>query len=223
MNNVHRHQSEAIRAYQYYGDTKSGTPSWKLLRLDRIDSWQPTDTKFDVEPQARGWAAQAFNGADKMLPTIFKVVDLGEEPMTDLERLQARTRQLKQSKPVNITQINTTNTSKDSPTVPQEKETGPLGGKQPETGVPTPQKSDIEKVNSKPLNTDGTEKNDESQPPVRQEPKQTGPIIGNPTNPEENNSEELMSNDQFRDMLRRNLELTDKEKEKRGFNLQNQE
>ena len=72
---------------------------------------------------------------------------------------------------------------------------------------------------STPLNTNGTPKNDETQPPVRQEPKANGPVSGNPTNPKENNPDELMSNDQFRDMLKRNLELTDKEKEKRGFKL----
>ena len=46
-------------------DTKRGVPSWKLLRLDRITSWKPTDNKFNIDPKARGFAKEAFNGDDK--------------------------------------------------------------------------------------------------------------------------------------------------------------
>lgn len=38
----------AIRAFQYSGDTKRGIPHWKLFKLDRIVSWQPTTSKFTV-------------------------------------------------------------------------------------------------------------------------------------------------------------------------------
>ena len=204
----------AIRAYQYYGDTKRGVPAWKLLRLDRIESWEPTDNKFDLEPQARGWAAQAFNGDDKLLPKIFKVVNLEETPTTDLEKLRARTRQIKQAKPININQINT---SKKSPIQQAKKNSGPIDGTEPETGVENPQPTQTQV--SQPVNNDGTPKNNGPSSPIKQEPKKTGPVIGNPTNPAENNPDELMSNDQFRDMLKRNLDLTDKEKQGRGFKL----
>jgi hypothetical protein len=214
----------AIRAYQYYGDTKTGTPAWKLLRLDRIESWQPTDNKFDIEPQARGWAAEAFNGNDKSLPNIYRVVELGEQPMTDLEKLRARTRRIQQGNTVNINDINGLNQSKETPVKNVEKkQTGPIGDNQPNTGVNNPETDNKTKQSSKPLNTNGTPKNNEAQPPVRQEPKSNGPIVGDTTNPEENNKDELMSNDQFRDMLKRNLELTDREKQKRGFDLRNKQ
>jgi hypothetical protein len=209
----------AIRAYQYYGDTKRGVPAWKLLRLDRIDLWQPTDTKFDIEPQARGWAAQAFNGNDKLLPTIYKVVELNDNPQTDLERLRARTRQLQNSKPLNINQINQQKTQTEMPVDNQTKKSGPVGVNKPNIGTNPPVNVQQNKNTPSPVNQDGTPKNNETQPPVKQEPKQNGPIVGDTTNPNENKPTELMSNDKFKEMLRRNLDITDKEKEKRGFSI----
>lgn len=213
-----------IRAYQYYGDTKSGTPDWKLLRLDRIESWKPTQNHFEIEPQARGWAAHTFNGNDKAMSTIYRVVELGEEPQSDLEKIRAKTRQLQQSEPVNINQINKINTARKSPVEKEKKnQTGPIGSNTPNTGVerPTEKQTSSQTQTSKPLNTDGTIKNNEQQPPVQQEPQKTGPVIGNPTKPEENSADELMSNDKFREMLKRNLNITDREKQNRGFNLGN--
>lgn len=198
----------AIRAYQYYGDTKKGVPKWKLFRLDRVDSWQPTDTRFDVEPQARGWAAEAFHGNDMLMSEIFDVVDLGEEPVTDLERLRARTRQLKQGKPVNM---------KDITSVNQQRKTGPVGDNTPSTGAESPEPASQSVRTSSPVNTDGTQKQDVEQPPVKQEPKASGPITGDATNPDEVKADELMSNDEFMKMLRRNLERTEKEKNKAGL------
>ena len=82
--------NDAIRAYQYWGDTKKGTPAWKLFRLDRIESWEPTGEKFELEPQARGWASQAFNkGGDKSLVKIYTIAKLDDEPLTDYEKLKA--------------------------------------------------------------------------------------------------------------------------------------
>lgn len=211
----------AIRVYQYYGDTKTGTPAWKLLRLDRIEYWEPTENHFDIEPQARGWAAQAFNGNDKLLPNIYRVVELGEEPQTDLEKLRAKTRQMKQSKPININYINKVNQAKEAPVETQgQKKSGPVGNNEPQTGTVNPDANQTKQY-STPVNTNGTPKNNEAQPPVRQEPQSSGPIVGNPTNPEENKADKLMSNAQFRDMLKKNLELTDKEKQKSGFSLGN--
>lgn len=196
----------AIRAYQYYGDTKKGTPAWKLLRLDRIKSWVPTNNHFEIEPQARGWAAESFNGDDKLMPVIYRVVDLGEEPLTDLEKLQAKTRTLKNSQPVNINQINKTNINQSA----KGRQTGPIGNNKPNTGVGNPEPgNDKDNGNySKPLNTDGSVKNNPSQSPVRQEPKQNGPVVGDTSNHDSYNTDEVMSNEKFMDAMKKNPEPT---------------
>lgn len=201
-----------IRAYQYYGDTKTGVPKWKLFRLDRIISWEPTENTFELEPQARGWAAQAFNGEDRSMSTVYAVVDLEKAPETDYEKMQARTRQIRNQKPVNISSMQNT--------PQQQRQSGPIGQNEPQIQAPSPVQNTEPKTDSKPLNGQGEEKKREEVPPISQEPKQNGPITGNATNPEENKAEDLMSNDQFKEMLRRNLELTDAEKQKRGFSLQ---
>lgn len=43
----------AIRAYAYSGATRRGVPNWKLFRLDRIQSWTPTNSKFVKAPDNR--------------------------------------------------------------------------------------------------------------------------------------------------------------------------
>lgn len=209
----------AIRAYQYYGDTKKGVPKWKLFRLDRIESWQPTDNHFDLEPKARGWAAQAFNGNDKLLPTIFKVVELGEEPVTDLDRLRARTKQLQQSKPVNINQIQN---QKSQQQVKTSNQSGPVGTPQKQVNIEKPEGTSTEKLSPTPVNNDGSPKINPVQPPVKQDQKQSGPIVGSDTTQNKKNPEELMSDEKFKEMLRRNLETTRKEKEKRGVDMNGQ-
>lgn len=204
-----------IRAYQYYGDSKKGVPAWKLLRLDSIESWQPTDNTFDVEPRARGWAAQAFNGQDKSMSAVYKVVDLNKsENQTDLDKLRAKTKSLKQNKPVNISDIDKM----------KEKQTGPIGDNKPTVG--TPNVEEPEKNTESPLNTNGTPKTDTTEPPVEQEPKQSGPIVGDTTtDQEENKPEELISDEDFMDaikrsdMIKRNLELTRMEKKKRNVDM----
>ncbi len=186
----------AIRAYQYYGDTKKGAPAWKLLRLDRVLSWKPTGNTFEIEPQARGWAAEAFNGNDKLLPTIYATVELGEKPMTDLERLRARTRQLKQSQPINIKDINQMN--KPSVQSVEKREGGPIGDNNPSVGVDKPESQKGTKQVYQPLNTNGTPKNKEDEAPVRQEPKANGPIV-------QDKEYEPMTNDQFKDAMEKEL------------------
>ena len=42
-----------------------------------------------------------------------------------------------------------------------------------------------------------------------------GPITGDATNPKDVSAEELMSSDDFKKMLQRNLEITNKEKQRR--------
>jgi len=232
----------AIRAYQYYGDTKRGVPKWKLFRLDRIESWEPTENHFELEPKARGWAAQAFNGNDKLLPTIYKVVELGEEPLTDLERLRAKTRQLQQNKPINIKQLQQNQNQGNQQPVQQEpKQSGPIGNPTPANGPEKPDNVGSQPQQSQPVKQQKqqTQPDNTENPPIQQEPKQNGPIVGNTTNQNGNESsendkfinnmynwwknkpesEKSMSDEQFRDMIKRNLELTQKEKEKRGLNV----
>lgn len=49
------HGKLAIRGYEYTGDSRRGLPptgtptNWRLFRLDRITSWQPTTSKFTID------------------------------------------------------------------------------------------------------------------------------------------------------------------------------
>ena len=167
----------AIRVYQYYGDTKRGVPSWKLLRLDRITSWKPTDNKFNIDPKARGFAKEAFNGNDKSLPVIYKVIDFGRnEELSDIDILKAKTERLKNSKPMNISDFIASKNN-------QPKKT--------------------EKVQRGPVNQDKTDKNEgpvqtpDNGTQDKDIQKQNGPIVNNV----ENNAEDVMSDDEFKDNL----------------------
>jgi predicted DNA-binding transcriptional regulator YafY len=56
-----------IRAYQISGDTKTFKPEWKLFRLDRINKFEITDSKFET-PRPK------FNSmGDNMMTTIYNV------------------------------------------------------------------------------------------------------------------------------------------------------
>lgn len=147
-----------LRAFQYEGDTFRGIPKWKLFRLDRVESWTPTDQHFNVQPRDRGWDAEPYNeqGDDSMV-NVLSMVDLnaasGTNPFdktSDLWKLRQKTDNLRQSTPVNISQMDN-KVSNDSF----------------ETETPTVKTSN-------------------------------------------------MSPEDFRQMINRNLELTRKEKEKRG-------
>lgn len=76
--------NDVLRAYQYEGDTKRGRPKWKLFRIDRITSWQPTSIHFTNEPNARGWNAQSFNtNGDNGMSTIFNIVSFENNNITN--------------------------------------------------------------------------------------------------------------------------------------------
>lgn len=48
------HGKLALRAYAYNGASRRGEiPDWRLFRLDRIQSWQPTNAKFTKAPDNR--------------------------------------------------------------------------------------------------------------------------------------------------------------------------
>ena len=57
--------------------------------------------------------------------------------------------------------------------------------------------------------------------PVEQEPNIDGPVVNEPVNAQNSSADELMSNDEFRKMLQRNLDITNQEKQRR-LNRKNQ-
>ena len=101
----------AFRGYQYEGDTVRGVPKWKLFRLDRVINWQPTKQKFNVEPKDNGWSAESYNSnGDGSLTSILNQVsfDKKEElfsPNDRLNTLRKKTDILKNSTPINISQL----------------------------------------------------------------------------------------------------------------------
>ena len=101
----------AFRGYQYEGDTVRGVPKWKLFRLDRVINWQPTKQNFNVEPKDNGWSAEPYNyNGDGSLTSILNQVsfDNKEElfsPNDRLNTLRKKTDMLKNSTPINISQM----------------------------------------------------------------------------------------------------------------------
>lgn len=69
----------AIRAFQPNGDTSSRVPSWKLFRLDRIESWKPQPDKvFDQPPGFNQQVLGQFNpNGDDSMSQVFKVASFG--------------------------------------------------------------------------------------------------------------------------------------------------
>lgn len=211
-----------IRAYQYWGDTRRGVPKWKLFRLDRIQSWEPTGEVFELEPKARGWAAQAYNhNGDNSMSDVYLTVDLGEEkPLTDYERLKAKTRQLQTGRRVNINQINPNQNIRQSSVVQQpQKANGPINNNtnadaetqvKQSSPVDITTKSQPQSPHTQPENTK-TEPTQKVEGPINDK-EQTTTLQTNPTT----NSTNPMSDDEFRKMIQRNLEITQKEKEKRN-------
>ena len=215
-----------IRAYQYWGSTRRGVPKWKMFRLDRIMSWKPTGETFELEPQARGWAAEAYNNnGDNSMSQVYMTVDLQDyEQMSDYEKLKAKTRQLQNGKRLNINQLNPNAqvSRKQSVIQQQPKKQGPIKNDNNDEA------ENVVKQNS-PTNMDTKDNTQDSvtQKPSIQEPtpKQDGPIVdkeqtqtqgikqvSNPTV----NSDKPMTDDDFRKMLQRNLEITRQERERRN-------
>ena len=66
-----------FRAYQPYGDTVTETPEWKLFRVDRVVSWEPTYKKI-LRP------APKFNpNGDGSMSQVFTIADFTQEPTTN--------------------------------------------------------------------------------------------------------------------------------------------
>lgn len=90
--------NDVLRAFQVESGpngTLRGTPKWKLFRLDRVTSWAPTKTQFELTPDEAGWAnAYYFNkNGDKSMSQVLAVADMGEHSELDIQR--AKTRMLK--------------------------------------------------------------------------------------------------------------------------------
>lgn len=145
-----------LRAYQYEGDSFRGKPKWKMFRLDRIQSWQPTEQHFNAQPKERGWDAYPYNEqGDDSMTTIFNQVKFDYDTTSNNPYQKG-------SKLYNI-----------------RKKTDNMS-------------------NSKPINIQQMQKNPQ------------GPIL-----PQQSQQQ---TND-FQNMLKRNLEITQKEKAKKGFSL----
>jgi hypothetical protein len=240
-----------FRAYQYWGDTKRGVPKWKLFRLDRVESWNPTNNTFDLEPNARGWAAEAFNNnGDGSMSAVYNIVKLDDAPLTDYEKLKARTKQIKNNMSVNINDINKTNnkgpvqnvqptevTPNPQPTSGNnQKQEGPISNdytnpndyssndlmnnddfkKMLQRNIEYSDRQKKNKSNTTVNQSNVTTANDSNKSPIKQEPQQSGPIVGDTTNPDDNKANDLMSNDDFKKMLQRNIEITNKDRARRN-------
>lgn len=101
--------NSVLRAYQYNGDTARGVPKWKLFRLDRIRSWEPTEQHFNVQPNRNGWNAEDYNeNGDRSMQNVLCQVSFdngGEEyysPNDRLNMLRRQTQNMRQSTPINI-------------------------------------------------------------------------------------------------------------------------
>jgi predicted DNA-binding transcriptional regulator YafY len=69
--------NDAIRAFQIFGGSKT-TPkqgAWKIFRLDRIESWQPTNMKWHNPISDKGGVPTYNQLGDKSMSSVNKMVD----------------------------------------------------------------------------------------------------------------------------------------------------
>ena len=218
----------AFRGYQYEGDTVRGVPKWKLFRLDRVINWQPTKQKFNVEPKDNGWSAEPYNyNGDGSLTSILNQVsfDNKEElfsPNDRLNTLRKKTDMLKNSTPINISQMQNQ---------PKPNNSGPIANNVTNS-VSNQNTPDFQKMLDRNLELTRKEKakrgfslsnNGVKRGPIDAQ-QNTSNIDNTETTPEivnqqDNNNNVENNKSDFQKMLDRNLELTRKEKAKRGFSL----
>jgi hypothetical protein len=203
--------NSVFRAFQYDGDTFRGKPKWKLFRLDRVTSWMPTDSHFNASPKERGWNAEAYNeNGDNSMSTVLNQVDLNSYDATsnnpyqkgsDLYNIRKRTDSIKQSSPININKMNNSNN----------------GNVQNKTVDSFSNQKEFQNMLKR--NLDITKKEKEKRGFSLQK-NPSGPILNNNIE-DANDSTDKQNNDNenFQNMLKRNLDITKKEKEKRGFSL----
>lgn len=72
--------NDAIRAYQIFGGSKT-TPNsgaWKIFRLDRIESWQPTKVKWVKPVSDTNFGIPDYNASgDRSMSSVKHKVDVG--------------------------------------------------------------------------------------------------------------------------------------------------
>lgn len=188
--------NSVFRAFQYDGDTFRGKPKWKLFRLDRVTSWNPTENHFNAEPKERNWTDKAYNEqGDDSMSTVLNMVkfDYDEtsnnpyEKGSDLYNIRKKTDNMKMSKPININTM----------------DRGPVSNQNTQ--------------NNSNVNVD----NNIQRGPLT-EPDMSSDNFQKLNNQQNNNTETTTDKeDEFQKMLRRNLAITDKEKQRRGFSLNN--
>ena len=107
-----------LRAYQYEGDTFRGKPKWKLFRLDRISNWQPTEQHFNMQPNEHGWKAENYNeNGDNSMVNVLNQVHFDYDKTSNnpykknsqLYNIRKKTDNIKNSKPINIKQMQNNN------------------------------------------------------------------------------------------------------------------
>ena len=213
--------NSVFRTFQYDGDTFRGKPKWKLFRLDRVESWTPTEQHFNVDPKTRGWNAPAFNeqGDDSMV-TVLSIVDLDNgssnpfDKGSDLWLARQKTDNMRQSTPINVKQMQDVDGTSQSSISPQD-----VNGPQVQKAAPvygnnmTPE--DFRNMINRNLELTRQEKTKRGRNTLGQIEE---PIIEPSQNePKPSNDVSTQPND-LQDMIARNLELTRQEKAKRGRN-----
>lgn len=136
----------AIRAFQPNGDTTSRIPSWKLFRLDRIESWKPQpENVFDEPPGFNEQALGSFNpNGDDSMSQVFKIASFGNaNPVGNTPN--------DINGPVTKADVKTGDQSAPQNTVPN-----PVQGERPVQKQFTQgpiTKQDVQAVNNEPVNT----------------------------------------------------------------------
>lgn len=209
--------NSVFRAFQYEGDTYRGKPKWKLFRLDRVTSWMPTEKHFNADPKERKWSEIAYNETgDNSMSTVLNMVrfdydntsDNPYEIGSDLHRIRKATDNMKQSKNINISQMDNNSNQIHEPqaTANQEK-----------------QLDDFNKILQRNLAITDKEKARRGFSLSKKQPQNTvvdandAENTDNTENVTQTNDEKQLSD--FEKMLQRNLAITDKEKARRGFSL----
>lgn len=240
----------ALRGYQYNGDTVRGVPKWKLFRLDRILSWKTTNDRFNVEPRKNGWNAEPYNPIGDGLMSVSNQVrfDNGDDyysPSNRLNDLRMKTQRMKQSNPININDFNKQNnqSTKQLQQQPNANKQGAIANNVTQ-GIVKNNNDDFNNMLKRNLTITDKEKQKRGFSLSSNNNVNRGAItkqqnndkqntannnsnanrIGAVDNSEFDNNKEIQqnqNNQHFNDMLKRNLAITDKEKQRRGFSLNN--
>lgn len=191
----------AVRGFQYNGSTRRGVPKWKLFLTDRIMTWDTTGKTFNQPPKERGWSAPAYNlEGDKAFAIIFAKVSFTDDEMsTDtLSSTRNRAKASKESKPINISQMTNVKSRED-----RQRE---MIARNLEITRKEKEKRGLDMSGNK------MEVKNKIQPSPDVEPD-TGQPKNGPIEPMDSDDK------RFQEMLKRNMEITAKEKDKRGFSL----